>query len=336
MILRMVCLIYLKLFFLKNNINIDDGNMVKNFIYKYDSNWMRDILIDRFFKDVPLNFLKNLNVMMNYINKFDKNIIDENRISIYEKILNFDNLSFEDKKELYNDCKRIPDFVSLFYDDYRLCRDHTYSSLIDDAINPAKRTDLISLEKSKNFGVPIYELDGEDFFAFVHVTSIPRTSVCDRDIWHKTNKDGLSLSYIGNNNLTTFNDPNMCIVFGFSDLDYKRFVHLRESDSFSNYNSNISSASSFVQKMYTPNDFVNNTKGYNEIVYQEKSSNVPLDDIYPSYVVSYDNVMPGDISVARRYNIPILLINTNKYKFSEDGLNVNDLEKYIDNNSFHV
>ncbi len=326
----------LKLFFLKNNINIDDGNMVKKFIYKYDSNWMKNILIDRFFKDVPLNFLKNLNVMMDYINKLDKNIIDESRSSIYEKILNFDDLSFEEKKELYNDCKKIPDFVSLFYDDYRLCRDHTYSSLINDAINPAKRTDLISLEKSKEFGVPVYELNGEDFFAFVHVTSFPRNSVCDRDIWHKTNKDGLSLSYIGNNNLTTFNDPNMFIVFGFSDLDYKRFVHLRESDSFSNYNSNISSASSFVQKMYTPSDFVNNTKGYNEIVYQEKSINIPLDDIYPSYVVSYDNVMPGDISVARKYNIPILLINTKKYKFSENGLDMDDSDKYVENNTFHV
>lgn len=326
----------LKLAFLRNNINMDDGNMVKNFLYKYDSDLMRDILIDRFFKDVPLNFLKNLDVMINYTNKLDKNIIDDNRVFIYKKILNFDNLSFEEKKELYNECKKIPDFVSLFYDDYRLCRDHTYSSLVKDAINLADRTDLISLDKSKENGVPVYELNGEDFFAFVHVTSFPRTLPCNCDIWYKTSREGLSLSYIGNDNLTIFNDPSVFIVLGFSDLDYKRFVHLRESDSFSNYNSNISSVSSFVQKMYTPRDFVNNTKGYNEIVYQERSVNIPLDDIFPSYVVSYDFVTPGDISVAKKYNIPILLINTKKYKFSENGLDIDDSDKYVENNIFHV
>ena len=136
--------------------------------------------------------------------------------------------------------------------------------------------------------------------------------------------------------MTIFNDPSVFIVLGFSDLDYKRFVHLRESDSFSNYNSNISSVSSFVQKMYTPRDFVNNTKGYNEIVYQERSVNIPLDDIFPSYVVSYDFVTPGDISVAKKYNIPILLINTKKYKFSENGLDIDDSDKYVENNIFHV
>ena len=45
---------------------INNSKNMHDVFYKYDTLKMRNILIDRYFKDIPLNFLKNLNVMIQY------------------------------------------------------------------------------------------------------------------------------------------------------------------------------------------------------------------------------------------------------------------------------
>lgn len=227
--------------------------------------------------------------------------------------------------------------AELFYDDYRKCRDNTYNNLIDLAINPKKMYNLLSIEKTKKYGVPIYELNGENFYAFVHITGPykynPNFYV---EAWKEGLYDSVSLSFIGNNNITTFGDPKESIAFGFSKLDYKRIIHLRNSDSFSNYNSMDDCFSDYIQKMYTPANLIKETRGYNEIVYQEKSRNIKLDTIVPDYVMCYDEVTDIDINVAKYYNLPIVLINTKKYKFNNKIIDVSESEKYINGDDYYM
>lgn len=297
---------------------------IKKILYEYDKKYMKEILIDRFFKDIPYNFLKNLKVMMDYYKTINKAIFDE-RKNIYEKILNFDNLSFIEAKELYEECKKIPNLSELFYDDYRNMKNNSYSNIISSALVPNN----LSLKKSNDYGIPIYELNGEKFFAFVHVTRADRENVSNPNIWFDNHNDGLSLSYIGNDNLVTFSDPFTNIVFGFNNLDYNRIVHLRNSDSYSAYNSAYADASRYVQKMYTPQGLIDDTKGYNEIVYQEKNKNIQLEKVKPDYVICYDDIKEGDLKVAKNYNLPIVLIDTKKYNFKDGAPSVEEKDKYI-------
>lgn len=316
---------------------INNSKNMHDVFYKYDTLKMRNILIDRYFKDIPLNFLKNLNVMIQYNDSLNNKILDEKRTNIYKKILNFENLNYDERKELYYACAKYENLAELFYDDYRKCRDNTYNNLIDLAINPKKMYNLLSIEKTKKYGVPIYELNGENFYAFVHITGPykynPNFYV---EAWKEGLYDSVSLSFIGNNNITTFGDPKESIAFGFSKLDYKRIIHLRNSDSFSNYNSMDDCFSDYIQKMYTPANLIKETRGYNEIVYQEKSRNIKLDTIVPDYVMCYDEVTDIDINVAKYYNLPIVLINTKKYKFNNKIIDVSESEKYINGDDYYM
>lgn len=316
---------------------INNSKNMHDVFYKYDTLKMRNILIDRYFKDIPLNFLKNLNVMVQYNDSLNNKILDEKRTNIYKKILNFENLNYDERKELYYACAKYENLAELFYDDYRKCRDNTYNNLIDLAINPKKMYNLLSIEKTKKYGVPIYELNGENFYAFVHITGPykynPNFYV---EAWKEGLYDSVSLSFIGNNNITTFGDPKESIAFGFSKLDYKRIIHLRNSDSFSNYNSMDDCFSDYIQKMYTPANLIKETRGYNEIVYQEKSRNIKLDTIVPDYVMCYDEVTDSDINVAKYYNLPIVLINTKKYKFNNKIIDVSESEKYINGDDYYM
>lgn len=316
---------------------MNNSKNMPDVFYKYDTLKMRNILIDRYFKDIPLNFLKNLNVMIQYNDSLNNKILDEKRTNIYKKILNFENLNYDERKELYYACAKYENLAELFYDDYRKCRDNTYNNLIDLAINPKKMYNLLSIEKTKKYGVPIYELNGENFYAFVHITGPykynPNFYV---EAWKEGLYDSVSLSFIGNNNITTFGDPKESIAFGFSKLDYKRIIHLRNSDSFSNYNSMDDCFSDYIQKMYTPANLIKETRGYNEIVYQEKSRNIKLDTIVPDYVMCYDEVTDIDINVAKYYNLPIVLINTKKYKFNNKTIDVSESEKYINGDDYYM
>ena len=316
---------------------INNSKNMHDVFYKYDTLKMRNILIDRYFKDIPLNFLKNLNVMIQYNDSLNNKIFDEKRTNIYKKILNFENLNYDERKELYYACAKYENLAELFYDDYRKCRDNTYNNLIDLAINPKKMYNLLSIEKTKKYGVPIYELNGENFYAFVHITGPYKYNHNFYvEAWKEGLYDSVSLSFIGNNNITTFGDPKESIVFGFSKLDYKRIIHLRNSDSFSNYNSMDDCFSDYIQKMYTPANLIKETRGYNEIVYQEKSRNIKLDTIVPDYVMCYDEVTDSDINVAKYYNLPIVLINTKKYKFNNKIIDVSESEKYINGDDYYM
>ena len=316
---------------------INNSKNMHDVFYKYDTLKMRNILIDRYFKDIPLNFLKNLNVMIQYNDSLNNKILDEKRTNIYKKILNFENLNYDERKELYYACAKYENLAELFYDDYRKCRDNTYNNLIDLAINPKKMYNLLSIEKTKKYGVPIYELNGENFYAFVHITGPYKYNHNFYvEAWKEGLYDSVSLSFIGNNNITTFGDPKESIAFGFSKLDYKRIIHLRNSDSFSNYNSMDDCFSDYIQKMYTPANLIKETRGYNEIVYQEKSRNIKLDTIVPDYVMCYDEVTDIDINVAKYYNLPIVLINTKKYKFNNKTIDVSESEKYINGDDYYM
>ncbi len=319
-------------FMILEGININNLKSRIGLFYKYDIILMKNILIDRFFKDNPTNFCKNLNVMISYNESLNDKVIDEKRFKLYKEIQNFENLSFEDRKRIYNECLKYNNLVEIFYDDYKNSQNKSYKDLISAAINPRNMSKQLSLQKSELYGVPVYELKGEEFFAFIHVSGQSKYDPnLKLNVWKEKLHDGLSLSYIGSKNIRTYNNPKDLIAFGFSNLDYTRFVHLRNSDSFSNYDSLSGIHSDYVQKMYTPENLVKETIGYNEIVYQEKSKKIELSKLMPDYVICYNDISIADKEVAKYYNIPIVVIDTNAYNYNNQYVDDSPKEKYDQN-----
>lgn len=116
----------------------------------------------------------------------------------------------------------------------------------------------------------------------------------------KTRKsDGISLRLINNEKFDYFRDEGPTIILRFNNLFIDNFVHVYFSDSFSFYKRNENDVCRKENGFYTPKSLIENTLGYNEIVYQVRTDN---------------NITSLDVEVAKKFNVPIININREKYK----------------------
>lgn len=286
-----------KIFEYKN----DDQKLSDYFRYKTKEQLL-EMIIDIFFKDYPYNFLTNLKLILNYSKK-NKNYIPKN-MKIYNSILSFNDLSIEEITKLFDDNKD-KQLDREFYNDFRLARNTSYNEFNNSIINLNN-----NLYKETVNEVDIYELNGEEFYLYVHSSS--------RGNW---NNLGLttSISLISHNNITTINNNN--IIFGFSKLKIDNIMHVYHSDSYSTHMTGTNK----VHDIETPSGLIEKTTSYNEILYQEE------DDFKPDYVIAYDEYDEELITLAKTMNIPIILINAEVYKKKKNGIDdyLNNL--YLDN-----
>ena len=291
--------------------SFDDNNQKNEYfkkLYDSSSDYFQMMLIDKYFEDIPYNFIINLNMMLKFIESIDIDLIDKDRLNLYYMIINFNNLNIDDKKNLYYDMDNGTDYISLFYDDYRKCKDYAYSLYNNRVIN----VDNMSL--STEYDVPVYEINGEDFMAVVHQTHIMRNDPFRFDIWNNTCNDDMTTSFsvIDNNHLDTIFFDTF-VMLGFSNLDIDRIIHIYHSDSMSKDGS-----SHRINEIVTPDMLMKNTTGYNELLYMESNEMMRENickhsSLYPSYIMCYDEIYDNEIRAAKEYGIPIVLVNTKKY-----------------------
>jgi len=284
------------------------------FLYDESSVKLKEILIDRYFEEVPHNFIINLEMMLNFISSTNCNIIDVDRIEMYKNIYNFDNLSICEKIKLYNDMNNGIDYVSLFYDDYRKCKETAYSMYNDSVIKPET---MIKSGLSSMYGVDVYELNGENFAAFVHQTKVDRRTG-NSNVWKEMDNRDFSVksfSMIDQNHFDTIYGYDSYITLGFSHLDIDRIIHVYHSDSFTDVNR----GSDRVNEIFGTDDLMDNTRGYNEIFYLKNGLNIRNGNgnhtkLMPSYVMTYDYITELEVEIAKKYGIPVVLLHTNKYE----------------------
>lgn len=286
----------------------DEKDMYFKKIYDNSSSYFQMMLIDKYFEDVPYNFLINLNMMLQFIETIEIDLIDKDRIDLYYSIINFNNLNIVDKKNLYYYMDNGSNYVSMFYDDYRKCRDYAYSLYNDSVIN------IDNMSLSNEYDVPVYEINGEGFMAIVHQTHVMRNDPFNSNIWNNTCEDNITTSFsvIDNEHLDTIFFDNF-VMLGFSNLDVDRIIHVYHSDSMSK-----NGGSHRVNEIIIPRLLMKNTNSYNELLYME--SNAMIRDnidkhssLYPSYIMCYDEIYDNEIRAAKEYGIPIVLVNTKKY-----------------------
>lgn len=157
----------------------------------------------------------------------------------------------------------------------------------------------------------------KNFIYLIHNTSYVKSTVenVDNIFENYSKRDGTSMSLISNLRMEFFNNYDDMLVLGFNNLDIDSFVHVYNRDSYSSYEKKNVIASNKQNKLYTPAGLIADTVNYNEIVYQVRTDNTKYmtKTLKPSYVVAFNEIKTVDIAMAKKFNIPIIMIDRGKY-----------------------
>lgn len=288
---------------------------------------MLECTVDYAFEDFSYDVLSNIKLVIDFNNSLDVPIISDDRLELYNNLLNYQDLSISDRKQLFTNLSSIKNNIELFYDDVRLCKDGCYEMLNKSISNKSSANECLSEELSIKYNLPVYELSGEDFFSLITVTSYDRD---DKSIdFIKTFSSTASMSFISNNHIGTFRDPLENVILGFSDFDIDKVAHLYETDSYTSHEFGSHERS----KIYTPNDLIDRTYSYNELLYLNRVYDKDT-TLKPSYIMCFDEIKPGDIVASQlNGNIPLVLLHSNFYKFN--GNHVSDVPKLIEKDTIY-
>lgn len=285
---------------------LDNKNIDENMLIEKSEQLFLDMLIDKYFVDLKHNVLTNLKTIVDFNDC--TNIIEKDRIDKYKQILNFKNLSLNDRKKLYFGLNE--KYKMYLYDDFRKCQDKSYDMLNDSFI------DLSKLNKTKKDNIDIYELKGEQFYIPIHTTHY----IDGYETWTDREKTTLSLSVISDKFFGTYcsrEDTNF-VAFGFNKIKKEHIMHVFHSDSFSLHKK----GTFYKNEIFTPKQLIENTKGYNEVLVMEEN-------IKPDYIICFDDIKDSDIMIAEEMNIPIVIIHTEFYKEAIKNVSSIDLSSAL-------
>lgn len=305
-----------------NKVNLESGlNGIKEFLKEKSNIMLGNMIIDCHFKDYYLNVLKDVKQLCNF-DALGENALSNDKIEIYKKIIEINNLSYEEKLELNTKLGK-KNYVEEFYNDVRNSRNKMYSLIREEILNEDKISKYLDKEETNKFGVNIYRLEGEPFFALVKSFSIDKAFELSSGDIHSY-KDSGSFSIDASNKLDTFHDPKDNYNLIFNNFNIDQVVHMFPVDSFSGYTRG-EKATDRVIELLTPKEFTGRSKDYNEVIIAQKNVSKPndMDDRLPLpkpfAIYCYDEIGPNDIESAKNLGIGIVVVNTKKYNIETNN-----------------
>lgn len=261
---------------------------------------LSEIIVDALFADNIYNVWLNIKEMLRYNNNLDieHRVIDSERSSFYEMILNFDNISSEDKINLFNKL-RDKNISTIFYDDLRRIKDYAYDKIKEDMIDLSKYNDKINKEYSAKYGFNVYDLRDCEYTMLVRTlgSRYKEETINTRDCY----------SIISNENSNVYGDGS--IVYGYYSFDNDNIIHMLEQDSFSSNSYDNENVTKYVNRIMTSKEIVNGSSWYSEIdIANSPNGTGKYKTMRPDFVVSYDKIRDIDVEEAKRLNIPIVVI----------------------------
>lgn len=174
----------------------------------------------------------------------------------------------------------------------------------DKCLNVNNIPKLKNAEKSLEYGVPIYELKGEDFNALVSCQMPPKGEYA-----HRIRR---CYSLISQNNLDVYKDN--IIIYGFTNFPTENIIHVLERDALS-VDSLNNEYDEYVNRIRT-NEEILGTKIMNEIqianIYDPEIQKYRR--IEPDYIVCFDEVNSLSLSEAQKKQLPIVIIDRKLYQ----------------------
>lgn len=283
---------------------------VINLITKSLDEKKSDYIIDYHFEENYYNVMYDLRELLEFY--YAGNIdIPEDRLYLYQQIVNIDMLSSQEKIELHNELKKY-NMMEIFYDDMSFARKQVREALKDYAMVKDELVKFKDEELSNEYGVDVYNINDNPFFAIV------KSGIRFED----SLPVGHSYSLVGNGCISVFGSlkNSNTYVYDASDLNPEQIVHIFPKDSYTLYQpfSFTEKATDRVEQLMMPDELLYNKRTYNEILILEQGSmQTDIDSRIPRLkriaLYCVDQITAKDVETAKIHNIGIMLINSKKY-----------------------
>ncbi len=283
---------------------------VINLITKSLDEKKSDYIIDYHFEENYYNVMYDLRELLEFY--YAGNIdIPEDRLYLYQKIVNIDMLSSQEKIELHNELKQY-NMMEIFYDDMTFARKKVREALKDYAMVKEELVKFKDEELSNEYGVDVYNINDNPFFAIV------KSGIRFED----SLPVGHSYSLVGNGCISVFGSlkNSNTYVYDASDLNPEQIVHIFPKDSYTLYQpfSFTEKATVRVEQLMMPDELLYNKRTYNEVLILEQGSmQTDIDSRIPRLkkiaLYCVDQITAKDVETAKIKGIGIMLINSKKY-----------------------
>ena len=286
-----------------------------------------EIVVDYLFQDNAYNVFLDINELLKFSTSVD--FLSEDDKKIYSAIVSLDDISVFDKKKILDNLKN-KNMAHKFYDDFRLARSKMVELFNSSVLNSDNIYRYENKELSNKYGVPVYEMNGNEFYVLVKAIEKRKDSILNpNDLYAYC--DGSSFSIDGGNKLSTFLDTNMYYNLAYNRIPDNQLVHVFEVDSFSNYyrnkNNNLPydrNGTDRINRLFTPKEIVDVSSSYNELIISQPNRmndefNSKLEQPVPFAIYCYDDISDHDILSSKATGLGIILVNTKKYDIDKFG-----------------
>ena len=296
-----------------------------------DNRILSDYIIDYHFKENYYNVMLDLKELLNLY--YEGSIrLSKEKIKIYKKIINIDSLSIKEKKKLHEDLKQY-NMLENFYDDMSYARYLVGKAIKDSSLNKEKLEKFKDDTLTKEYGVPVYKMNGETFFGIVKSGS---SNYNNNDRY----PTGHSYSLIGKGCTTVYTEDTF--LYDSSDLNPRQVVHVFPFDSFTlskPFGKNcVETPTTRVNTLMMPKDIITTSGSYNtynEILILEQGiehTEMDLDIKKLKKIALYciDQITIDDVINAKNENVGIILIPSKNYKKGDGNprKDIKPLESY--------
>lgn len=302
--------VYERIDYLKDTYNL---NGIIEYLQKLCSNEISNYIIDYHFEENYYNVMYDLKELLDFY--YAGNItISKDRVDLYTSILNIDDLTISEKKELHSKLKKI-NMIEMFYDDMAIARKIVRTSIKESAVSKEQLLKYKDDELSKEYGVDVYRIDNEPFFALVK----SGRKLSD------TLPTGHSFSIVGNNAVGVFGDvsDHTTFVYDSDDLNSDQIVHVFPQDSFTYYKPFEASkdATRRVEPLLMVDELIDETRTYNELLILEKGKkstdfDKDIPELQKIALYCVDKISNEDVQIAKINGVGIFLVNSKEYAAS--------------------
>ena len=310
------------LYFIKHYIyeyfSIKDKEGIKTYLQKESNLQIGNMIIDYHFEDVPYNFFLDIEELLKFQEGEGRTLLDED-INIYNKLLIIDRLTYEEKITLHRTLLE-KNWIIRNYELFREAKDKAATLIKEQMLNENSIQKYLDIEQTEKYGVPIYVLDKDPFYAFVKALPCDKIMMLTKEKVTST-VDGASYSLDGSEKLNTYHDPHYAYNIIFSDFPTNQVVHMHLVDSFSKYvRTSTTAATNRVNELLTPKELIEKTSNYNEIVLSQKNTLRENDEVNEKLelpkmlgIYCYDEFLDVDVLSAKELGIGIVVVKTKAY-----------------------
>ena len=313
-----------------------------------------DYIFDRYFEVCPTDSLYSACVVFDAMDMpgFEKHLTKEGLqvieklkdllieitrkneyVSSLNKSVEREDLELIDElKELSDLMDKVPNFAEKFVRLMKTAR-KTFETQVRRSISKLKTTQI-----EHESGATVYEIDYKSpFMMLVHSQVIKQVEreVIMPNVPKARHELNVSMSLLDNNHLRTFGDKNLedYVNFGFISIGENALKHAYVRDSFTDYavsRGNIRRLE-YVVSEYPPTyidlqNFMAWTadNNYNELkihAHANATSSSGENIMKPDYILCKDNIREIEIEISKKFNIPIVFVNTKKVEHTKSNRN---------------